>query len=207
MLVIVRGGRDGGRALAFDHPPVDTAPVSGGGLVIVRQAPRDRTDAAPRAGTLPADGLLHPAALLALGLLVLNDHVLKAAYPGAITGKLSDLAGLAFFPILLVGAWELARAVAGRWQGPSTNALAIAIGGSAAAFMLVKTWPAAAQAFAWGLGLAQWLLGLPVRLLDGGPLPPVIPTLVVVDPTDLIATVALAVPAWIGVQRVRAARP
>lgn len=161
----------------------------------------------PRDGVAPADALLHPATLLALGLLVLNDHVLKAADPGVITGKLSDLAGLAFFPILLVGAWELVMAMAGRWHGPSIRALAIAIGGTAAAFALVKTLSGAAASFGWGLGLAQWLLALPVRVLEGGPMPPVVPTVVVVDPTDLVALVALAIPAWIGVGRAQTERP
>ncbi len=160
----------------------------------------------PQDGAAPADALLHPGTLVALGLLILNDHVLKAAYPGAITGKLSDLAGLAFFPILVVGAWELVLAVTRRWQRPSSRALGIAIGGTAAGFVLVKTWRPAADAFAWALGAAQWLLSLPASLLGGGPLPPVIPTVVIVDPTDLVALVALAIPAWIGTERARAER-
>ena len=161
---------------------------------------------APRDDAAPADALLHPVTLVALGLLILNDHVLKAAYPGAITGKVSDLAGLAFFPILLVGGWEIAVSMTGRWRGPSTRALAIAITVTSAGFTLVKTWPVAAEAFGWSLGLAQWLLALPVRWLDGGPLPPVVATMVVVDPTDLVAIVALAIPAWVGVERARAGR-
>ncbi|MCC6617494.1 MAG: hypothetical protein IT341_00485 [Chloroflexi bacterium] len=46
---------------------------------------------------VPADGLLHPVVLGAIGLLLLNDHVLKTTTPGFVTGKLSDFAGLAFF--------------------------------------------------------------------------------------------------------------
>ena len=44
----------------------------------------------------PAPGgcLVHPAMLGALGVLVLNDHVLKHACPGFVTGKLSDFAGI-----------------------------------------------------------------------------------------------------------------
>jgi len=160
----------------------------------------------PRDGAAPADALLHPVTLLALGLLVLNDHVLKVNYPGAITGKVSDLAGLAFFPILLVSGWEIILAVTGRWRGPGTRALGIAIGGTAVAFALVKTVPVAAAAFAWSLGVAQWVLTFPARFLDGGSMPPVVPTLVVVDPTDLLALLALAIPAWIGVERARAER-
>ena len=36
-----------------------------------------------------------------MALLGLNDHVLKGAFPGLITGKLSDFAGLVFFPLVL----------------------------------------------------------------------------------------------------------
>ena len=45
--------------------------------------------------------LLHPAYLLALAVLLLNDHVLKEAVPGVLTGKLSDVAGLIVLPVLL----------------------------------------------------------------------------------------------------------
>ena len=38
--------------------------------------------------------LAHPGSVLALVVLVLNDHVLKQAWPGLVTGKLSDVAGL-----------------------------------------------------------------------------------------------------------------
>lgn len=46
--------------------------------------------------------LTHPVLLTATALLLLNDHVLKAAYPGFATDKLSDLAGVLAF------AWCLA---------------------------------------------------------------------------------------------------
>jgi hypothetical protein len=42
--------------------------------------------------------LASPGFALALVVLVLNDHVLKTAYPGWITGKLSDVAGLVLAP-------------------------------------------------------------------------------------------------------------
>ncbi len=51
----------------------------------------------------PRGALLHPAFLLALVLLVINDQFLKGAHllPGWITGKLSDVAGLVVAPIVL----------------------------------------------------------------------------------------------------------
>ena len=41
--------------------------------------------------------LTHPALLLTTAVLLLNDHVWKAAYGSALTGKLSDVAGLLAF--------------------------------------------------------------------------------------------------------------
>ncbi|HMA97224.1 MAG TPA: hypothetical protein VKP30_31280, partial [Polyangiaceae bacterium] len=59
--------------------------------------------ATPAANGRPCVGesLLHPASLLAITILLLNDHVLKAHYSSWLTEKLSDCAGLVFFPLLL----------------------------------------------------------------------------------------------------------
>ena len=53
--------------------------------------------------------LAHPGFVLALVVLVLNDHVLKQAYPGMLTGKLSDVAGLVVAPLLLAVPLTLMR--------------------------------------------------------------------------------------------------
>jgi hypothetical protein len=45
--------------------------------------------------------LQHPLSWISIGLLLLNDHVLKFTKPGILTGKLSDFAGLFFFPFLV----------------------------------------------------------------------------------------------------------
>src|SRR5262245_58340441 len=94
--------------------------------------------------------IVHPAALLAIAVLVANDHVLKDAWPGWLTGKLSDFAGLTFFPLLLVSICSLVRppgAVADivrrTWICSATTALV---------FSLIKTWPAAADAYRVVLG-------------------------------------------------------
>ena len=50
--------------------------------------------------------LLHPVALAALATLLVNDHVLKAAWPGWWTGKLSDLAALIVGPIAVAAVWQ-----------------------------------------------------------------------------------------------------
>ena len=45
--------------------------------------------------------ITHPLSLLSMFLLGLNDHYLKWNHPSYLTGKLSDFAGLVFFPLLL----------------------------------------------------------------------------------------------------------
>lgn len=42
-----------------------------------------------------------PVFAASVGLLLLNDHVFKAAWPGRVTGKLSDVAGIAMVAIML----------------------------------------------------------------------------------------------------------
>ena len=67
--------------------------------------------------------LLHPVVAAAVVVLLLNDHLFKAAAPGLATGKASDFAGLLFFPLLLVAAWEVAIGLMGRWHGPRLGPL------------------------------------------------------------------------------------
>ncbi|CAN7550946.1 hypothetical protein LJR143_003813 [Pseudoxanthomonas sp. LjRoot143] len=47
------------------------------------------------------NALLHPAFVSALVVLVVNDHLLKAAFHNAVTGKLSDFAGVFTFAYFL----------------------------------------------------------------------------------------------------------
>jgi hypothetical protein len=63
----------------------------------------------------PRHTLTHPLFWTALALLLVNDHVLKQAHvlPGAITGKLSDFAGLLVAPVLIVALFRV-RGRAGR---------------------------------------------------------------------------------------------
>lgn len=61
-----------------------------------------------RLGTAPLRAIempefFAPAPLVAVGLMALNDHVLKARFHNAATGKLSDLAACFFLPLLVSG--------------------------------------------------------------------------------------------------------
>ncbi|MFF3670886.1 hypothetical protein [Microtetraspora malaysiensis] len=88
----------------------------------------------------------HPVTVLALAMLLLNDHVPKGLWPGPVTGKLSDVAGLVVAPPL--------AALLLRCPAPA----AIALTGTL--FTLVKTTAAGAEAASW-----LWSLLIPSRVV------------------------------------------
>lgn len=116
-----------------------------------------------------------PVVIASILLLLLNDHVLKQAAPSALTGKLSDFAGLFFFPLLLGALIELAAAGVRR---RIPHALALAVGFTGLLFAAIKTLPVVNAGFE---DLLRLLLGPTAQIVR--------------DPTDLIALVML-VPAW-----------
>lgn len=136
---------------------------------------------------LPLTLLLRPVPVLALVLLVLNDHVLKASgvVPNAITGKLSDFAGLLFFPLLLVTllnllvtffAWVRKRPL--RWQSPSTTQVVTACVATGLFFSAVQLVPAVADFYARATAVLSVWSDAPLAA-------------VTMDPTDLLALVVL----------------
>lgn len=149
----------------------------------------------------PGDGLLHPVALAALALLVVNDQLLKAAWPGPVTGKLSDVAGLVVAPLAVQATWEVAAWLVGRWRGPSPRVLAGAIVLAGAGFVAIQLWPPAGDAYRWGLAVLQWPFRVIAAGLAGGPLPSLAPVVLTPDAGDLLALPALTVTWWLGRRR------
>jgi hypothetical protein len=151
------------------------------------------THPSPRWGSVVGEALLHPVALAALVLLLVNDHVLKSAYPGLITGKLSDAAGLTVFPLFLHALVEIGFRVTGasfaRWS--RTVALAGAAL-TAFGFALVKGSERGAELFRNALGAVQ-CLPYTVSGLD----PMACHARVVRDATDLWALPFVLVSVWL----------
>jgi hypothetical protein len=106
---------------------------------------------------LPIGEALHPVTLAAVIVLVVNDWVLKPRFHNAVTGKLSDLAGLAFAPVLLSAAIGLALHAAtllGARVDPSLSRrrLVLCCAATAAGFALVKLCPDVASVIAGMIG-------------------------------------------------------
>ena len=119
--------------------------------------------------------LKHPTTLFSIGLLLVNDHVLKVTVPSWLTGKLSDFAGLFFFPFVLAAALSI---ITDRLRISPRQTGWLVFGITAVWFVAMKT-------TVWGNALTEdlvaHLLGVPARI--------------VLDPTDLIALPVL-IPAW-----------
>ncbi|MBN8609777.1 MAG: hypothetical protein J0L92_04305 [Deltaproteobacteria bacterium] len=145
----------------------------------------------------PGDLLLHPLALAALATWIVNDHVLKHACPSVLTGKLSDVASLAFFPLLPIAARELVLARRHAIVAPS-HAWSISwIVATGLVMATINTIDLAADAYRWGLGVAQW----PFRALFAGAMLDVVPVQKWMDPSDLWTLPALVVPLAIALRR------
>jgi hypothetical protein len=100
---------------------------------------------------------MHPIALLAVVLLLVNDWYLKPRYHGVVTGKLSDIAGLTFAPLILssvIGLGLHAAASLGARVDPSLSRrrLLLCILATALGFTIVKLSPAASEGVAQLLG-------------------------------------------------------
>lgn len=141
-----------------------------------------------------AEAMLSPVILGAAVVLVVNDHVLKHRWPGAVTGKLSDVAGLIVLPVLLVALLEGARLVLGMQDPTGTERdLAITAALSAAGFSAVKTSTWLAAVYSDLLGWLQWPFRTSYALVSGGEAPGHTPVTVLADPWDLIALPAIGV--------------
>ena len=145
----------------------------------------------------PGDFLLHPVALSAVVLLLINDWYAKREWPGMITGKLSDVAGLVFFPLLLVAAAEfLARLLSRPWLATTRTVLwvALAIGLLFAGTKCVGAVRTTDEAI---LGSLRWAPHAIAALVAGDEPGPIVRPHVAADLTDLLAVPFVLASVWI----------
>lgn len=129
---------------------------------------------------------MHPVALLALAVMVVNDWVLKPRLgPSALTGKLSDLGGLVAAPLFLTAAIGLVLLVF-RAKHPhlTHRRLVLSIAATGVVFAAIKLFPAAAAAFVAVISVVR-------------------PAEVYLDRTDLLCLPILGIAYWIGRDELR----
>jgi hypothetical protein len=147
--------------------------------------------------------MLHPVVIGAVLALVANDQFLKSVAPSVVTGKLSDVAGLLFFPALIVAAVEIVATLFGGWRPPGDRLAVVAVVATGLVFAAAKLFPAAESAYELLLGIVQWPFQTAAALLTGRPAGPPMPVEFSRDPTDLVALAALWVPFDLGRRRAR----
>lgn len=126
----------------------------------------------------PLSPALHPGCLAATAVLAANDWLLKSsALSAAITGKLSDVAGLIVAPLWLA-------TLLGMMTTLTRRLVVISIASVAAMFAAIKLSPPAARAMESALALVTDVAGLPAPRI-------------VVDATDLFALPAVLIAWWI----------
>lgn len=155
----------------------------------------------------PGDIVLHPAFLGGLVVLIVNDHVLKERAPGLVTGKLSDLAGLAMFPMLLVALVEAVRWVGDRhaWRAtPATFATASAA--TVAGFVAIKTIGPAGDVYRTTLGWSQWVVSAAPEFFAGEDVGTRHRAELIMDRSDIVAAPMALISLWIGAS-LRRGRP
>src|SRR5687767_7512311 len=119
--------------------------------------------------------LQHPLSLLSIAVLLLNDHVFKTISPSWITGKLSDFAGLFFFPFIVAAGLSI---LLSKFNLPPRVLGNLAFGFVAIWFFLFKTTLFVNQT---SIIFVSKLLGYPIQLL--------------LDHSDLLALIILW-PSW-----------
>lgn len=117
----------------------------------------------------------HPLTLFSIALLLINDHLLKYICPSWLTGKLSDFAGVFFFPFIIAAGLSVFLV---KFNLTSRQIGQTAFGFVALWFILLKM-----------LLPANYITAQIASLLVG------FPTKFSLDPADLVSLLVL-IPAW-----------
>ncbi|MEY2471597.1 MAG: hypothetical protein QOK28_926 [Actinomycetota bacterium] len=101
--------------------------------------------------------MLRPAPVACLAALVINDHWIKSRYPGFVTGKVSDVVGIALLTYVLVAVADVVARLMKRRL--TLTALVVIAAVPAIGFALVKLSPPIANAYGGALGALRHPLG------------------------------------------------
>lgn len=159
----------------------------------------------PDRSAIPGELLVEPPALVALAVLVINDHWLKTQWPGTLAGKLSDFSGLVVFPLCLIALLEFGRRLS-RHPVALPRDAPVAVFTCGVGFVFVKATDLGRDAYAWSVGTIRWPFEAAVAHLRGVHADQLQPIGVTLDPTDLVALIALVVPYSMILARARKTR-
>lgn len=122
--------------------------------------------------------------------------MLKRVWPGWVTGKLSDLAGLYLFPLVIVAVLEAVCATAGRARPRRGLSLGIAAAATVVVFASIKMVPPAGDVYRTVFGWIRWPLSALENGIAGDGFDATARVNLVADRSDLIALPAAGL-AWL----------
>ena len=143
--------------------------------------------------------LRHPVILIFWSVWVLNDHVFKEMFANELTGKLSDVASLAVFPLFPLACYELLFYQLNRERRHQKQVLYISLLATGMVMVGINTSPMWAYAYRWGLGLFQWPFLAIKDLFVLGELRNLRPVQLTMDISDIYTLPALLLP-WLVVR-------
>jgi hypothetical protein len=142
--------------------------------------------------------LLHPVALCALVVVLVNDHILKPHAPSTLSGKASDFAGLIYFPLLIASVIEVTRRLRRVEEWPTCIRQVVSISAVVgAAFAAIKLLPVAGDVYRAVIGFLMWPIWSFGQVVSGEGPAALSQANLVQDPWDLIALPCVLIPVWI----------
>jgi hypothetical protein len=138
----------------------------------------------------------HPVGVGAIVLLLVNDHLLKSAWPGVVTGKLSDIAGMIVAPLLMLAFAELVL----RRPLRTRRAVVLVCTTVAIAFAAIELVPLADELYSGVLGALQWPAHAVIAAIVDDPCPELVAVAHVADAEDLLALPGVLVAAAVAVR-------
>ncbi len=144
-----------------------------------------------------ADAIRHPVTLGMMVLWGLNDHVFKDWFSNSITGKLSDVAGLAVVPLIPVCLYGMVCSARKQPTKHAKHVLYFSLFAVGTLFAAVNTLPMASDAYQYMTAVAQWPFRAIAQALTATTLPALKPLNHTLDPSDLWTLPALLIPWWV----------
>ena len=138
----------------------------------------------------PGDCIRHPVCITMLIVWLLNDHVWKEVWGNALTGKLSDIAGLVVFPMMLTALYEFYCSYLNQAPISLRRVHWVSLGFSALIMILINLSEWGADFVRVTLGYIQW----PFQCLWHHKITSLQPVQLTEDPTDLWTLVTLIIP-------------
>ena len=150
--------------------------------------------------------LTHPLIIAMLVLWIINDHVLKSLLANGLTGKLSDIASLAVFPLIPVAVYEIACGLRGVPTRGIKTVLYLSLFATGSVMVGINVWDGWAEAYRVGLGICQWPFYAFAAVMTGDTVSPPHTVQLTMDPTDIWTLPSLMVPGWLQLSVIRRRR-